>query len=594
MPSEAVPVDSEHATNLASGIPTSTLSPSTPTNHRPRPLALLAKIKRQLSKSNVGPGSNTFPENAVKDGYPERPRALSLSAVSASRNQGVASVPAPSPNSILLAGATSNFDVPVCEGPGVSIMSNNISAPPRRSHQNQRPRRRSSSSESVVSLSASMAFYSCSHEYARSASALSAPWAYSSDHVFVDNSPAYVDDAALSIIGSAASFFAAVNRGKDGRTARRGSEMEEDGGSELPIHAVSDGHLGFSAGGGIVPGRTVPASTEPEGGMHAANIVHGDENLDAKVDSQLTQSYMPYLPLAMQLERKQQGLKTRVSVEDITSLAHLRLSSRSRTSLVPSSANREHELHQHSTPHVRTRKHIPPPLQATPSTSPASIMHPYAAAVQHPYSPTSTASSHSPVTPCTPFFTASEASLEDEDDDNGSRISSSVKGGRMVEGTLDKVRSVYLSTFVRSPNKLVPEQASDNRFSNGAFGQTLLHNESTRVHVHVLPPTPTVLGRVPRYANSNIAPHQIACQAPCTITVNTNACINIIDVDPVVDSGELGSHKQRTRSTSKPYKSPPMSPPPSGPLPVPPASSPSGSIEKRKVRFIIYCFRMMT
>lgn len=449
-------------------------SSSNPITHRHRPLALLAKIKRQLSKSNIDSGVIYTPENTTpaessftppQDQKGGRALAISSSATVPS-NPTVSFAPTPSfyPSS---SGALISEDASVAMFP-----SNDVSAPKRRL-------RRGSSSDSLVSLSASMTGRSYSYDYGCSDSAFSM---YSAESALIAGSlTSYIDVAEPSIIGSSASFFAALNRGRDGRTGRRGSELDEE--SEILEQAGFDGEFGFPDATAdpegywdVRHGHSAQALAESEDGRQVGSgalVPHA--NHDEEVDTQSVQSYMPYLPLAMQLERKQQGHKTRVSVEDVTSFARSRSSLNSRASFAAStsspSVGRQStgansvemmgltplvksrprpDANKYSPPDRKTRRHVPPPLRPTPSPSRSSVgSHPYAAAaaLQQPYSPASSASSRSPITPCTPFFTASEASLEgEEEDDSESRITSSAEaaGG---EYAMNKVRfyPIYVS-----------------------------------------------------------------------------------------------------------------------------------------------------
>ena len=108
-------------------------SPSNPSTQRHRPLALLAKIKRQLSKSNVDSGVIYTPEN-ITPGEPITPpqdktggRALAVSSSpTAPPNPAVSFAPTPSfyPPS---------FDAVISEDSSVAMFpTNDISAPKRR------------------------------------------------------------------------------------------------------------------------------------------------------------------------------------------------------------------------------------------------------------------------------------------------------------------------------------------------------------------------------------------------------------------------------------------------------------------------------
>ena len=418
-------------------------SPSNPSTQRHRPLALLAKIKRQLSKSNVDSGVIYTPEN-ITPGEPITPpqdktggRALAVSSSpTVPPNPAVSFAPTPS-------FYPSSFDAVISEDSSVAMFpSNDISAPKRRL--------RRGSSDSLVSLSESMTGRSYSYDYGCSDSAFSA---YSAESERVAGSfTSYIDVGEPSFIGSSRSLFAALNRGRDGRTGRRGSESEEE--LEILEQAGFDGEFGF-------PDATPDAEeycdarrrysaqtlTGSEDGRQCSYASAPHANRDEEVETQSIQSYMPYLPLAMQLERNQQGLKTRVTVEDVASLARSRSSLNSRTSIAASTSSPSVKRQsigadsvkmmgltpvikprprpssdKYSSPDGKSRRHVPPPLRPTPSRSSVGS-HPYATAtaLQQPYSPASSASSRSPITPCTPFFTASEASLEgEEEDDNES------------------------------------------------------------------------------------------------------------------------------------------------------------------------------
>ncbi len=466
----------EHAMPSVSASATLTnSSPSNPSTPRHRPLALLAKIKRQLSKSNVDSGVIYTPENIS----PAEPSLTPPQDKTGGRALAVSSSTTVPPNPAVSFAPTPSFyppsfDAVISEDSSVAMFpSNDISAPKRRL--------RRGSSESLLSLSESMTGGSYSYDYGCSDSAFSA---YSAESARVAGSlTSYIDVAEPSFIGSSRSFFAALNRGRDGRTGRRGSESEEE--REIREQAGFDGEFGF-------PDATPDAEeycdarrrysaqtlTRSEDGRQGSYASAPHSNRYGEVETQSIQSYMPYLPLAMQLERNQQGLKTRVSVEDVASLVHSRSSLNSRASIAASTSSPSAERQsigansvemmgltpvikprprsspdKYSSPDGKSRRRVPPPLRPTPSRSSVGS-HPYAtaAALQQPYSPASSASSRSPITPCTPFFTASEASLEgEEEDDNESRITSSAEAaGRMEEHAMNKARSypIYVALWL--------------------------------------------------------------------------------------------------------------------------------------------------
>ncbi|KJA21942.1 hypothetical protein HYPSUDRAFT_41554 [Hypholoma sublateritium FD-334 SS-4] len=588
----------EHAMLSVSASATQTNSSSSnPITPRHRPLALLAKIKRQLSKSNVDSGVIYTPENTTPESSRTPPqdrkggRALVISSSTAgSPNPAVSFAPTPS-------FYPSSPDALISEDASVAMFpSNDVSAPKRRL-------RRGSSSDSLVSLSASMTGRSYSYDYGCSDSAFST---YSTESALVAGSLcSYINIGEPSIIGSSASFFAALNRGRDGRTGRRGSEL--DGESEILEQAGFDGEFGFpdvtadpDGYWDLRHGHSAQALAESEDGRQVGSGTAAPlASYDGEVDTQSVQSYMPYLPLAMQLERKQQGHKTRVSVEDVASLARSRSSLSSRASFAASTSSPSIGRHstgansaemmgltplvksrprpnsnKYSPPGGKTRRHVPPPLRATPSPSRSSVSsHPYAAAaaLQQPYSPTSSASSRSPITPCTPFFTASEASLEgDEEDDSESRITSSAEAaGRMEEYAMNKALGRHISSDTFGQPRLVPSLSND---------------ASARIRVHVLPPTPTILGLVPQYTNIAV---RDTSETPSATNLHN-------DISNSRDDGVI--HKRnhsisKSRASRQGYissKVPPMSPPPSGPLPLPPSASPPSSSEISKTLSIAH------
>ncbi|KAF8170398.1 hypothetical protein BJ912DRAFT_150607 [Pholiota molesta] len=364
-----------------------------------------------------------------------------------------------------------------------------------------------------------------------------------------------VDVGIPSIIGSSASFFAALDRGMDGRKGRRGSGDEDDSGFVEP--ASFEGHFAFPDSARYFSGGR--RNSDPD----ASSAGHTDTPHAPDGDAQSVHSFVPYLPLVMQHERRQQGRDARVSLDDVASVsARSRSSTGSRASTVASrsvstrDSRRAHAVVPAPAP-ARVRRHVPPPLHPAPARASVHrdayhVMHPYV--LEQQYSPTSSASSRSPITPSTPFFTASEASLEDEDDaesDDASRISMNATRRSHKDDHQNKILSARLSmdTFGhRTTSSLHPRPKAPST-----------------ICVNVHPPTPTM----PDLATSFVL---------------TPRSVSSGDVSPT-ESGEDGGNRHRSASNASAAKrrsrqnlkgkSPPLSPPPSGPLPLLPASPPS-------------------
>ncbi|KAF8174749.1 hypothetical protein BJ912DRAFT_43962 [Pholiota molesta] len=549
---------------------TTTTSPSTPSPspHHQRPLTLFAKIKRQLSKPNVAlPSPSPSPTNTTHPNallVPSTDLYYAPPAEQIRRSDRVSFAPAPSFHSASPVGTAPATP----ETASLVSVSNNITAAPNRhpkqkkavKQQQRRRRRRHSSAESDCSL-VSLSAVSTSQE-SGSILSFAGPSTYSDESALVGGGGSVtfsVDVGIPSIIGSSASFFAALDRGMDGRKGRRGSGDEDDSGFVEP--ASFEGHFAFPDSARYFSGGR--RNSDPD----ASSAGHDDTPHAPDGDAQSVHSFAPYLPLVMQHERRQQGRDARVSLDDVASLSDARsrssTGSRASTAGSRSVSTRDSRRGAHAVvlapapAPARVRRHVPPPLHPAPARASVHrdayhVMHPYV--LEQQYSPTSSASSRSPITPSTPFFTASEASLEDEDEvesDDASRISMNATRRNHQDDHKDKILSARLSmdTFGhRTTSSLHPRPKAPST-----------------ICVNVHPPTPTMPDLAPGF-------------------VLTPRSVSSGDVSPT-ESGEDGGNRHRSASNASAVKrrsrqnlkgkSPPLSPPPSGPLPLLPASPPS-------------------
>ncbi|KAF8972527.1 hypothetical protein BDZ97DRAFT_838989 [Flammula alnicola] len=491
-----------------------TSPPLTPTHsstsQRHNPLALFAKIKRQLSKANVRPYSTHFinghmaapedldelalptfpPHGGHKGNGNPRSRAITLTSGSMPVVSFASSPSFRSASSLAPTQSSAFTSDDVSASLSFATMSSaNNNAPAAavsRGRQRKRGRRRRSSASGSGSGSG----------VSQSASVVSSPSSYSCDSTSVSDArrASLVGVGSSSFIGSSSSFFDAFDRGRDGQRGGRRSE-------------VGDGFEDTDAYG-----------------------LHDEDSLD----TQSVLSYEPFLPLIIQHERLQQRLQARLSLEEAASLSRVSIGSQSQ-----------------SQRRAQKSKHVPPPLYPSTAKPSRDVQAPQ-------YSPTSTASTRSLVTPSTPFFTASEsASLEgnlEGDDGNGKQeedkeddnsvfsVAFAGRGRGKRPGGQDEVLSAsHIPTTTTATTTFGPASVSQPR-------------PSVSVHVEVLPPMPTL-------------PSLSSGSTP--------------DVDPssasTNDAARTHTHAQgprlsqsRSRQTLK-GKSPPMSPPPSGPLPLPPS-----------------------
>ncbi|KAF5312017.1 hypothetical protein D9619_003641 [Psilocybe cf. subviscida] len=326
-----------------------------------------------------------------------------------------------------------------------------------------------------------------------------------------------------SYIGSSSSFFAATARGRDGRKSRIGSEECDD--------ACTDGSASVAGHGSLM-------SESETSRADFTDVLDYDTPEASAADC-----YMPYVPLIMQHERLQHHLRTRVSLDEVASLARSSVSSKPsvRPRATMASLRDTYKAPKTKASGARPRKHVPPPLKA--SSSRLRSNSPTMGAPcnlgentqREPHSPTSTVSSKSPITPQTHFNFTTDAhphtikESTEQIDEGDDEFLQGIRAGKVEES---KLHIFTTSSQTAAPN----------------------------VNVH--PPTPPLPSLQPAFVEEY---------------TQSKSPIGVIDA---IDqkSAFFAPPPSPTRSISRRCSAkapPPMAPPPSGPLPLPPVPSTS-------------------